>query len=145
MTFPLQLVGIWTILITYLSSEVCSDSFFLVVLSPDSGIFFLCTYRSVLSQGFEGGLCTSLGLSLCATTLPSVFYVIGLSHFHLPEIWIMSPPLGKTVRYCQVLPAVYSQAYHPSEVGKSSAHPFHFPSLRDLVIHHLKIVVSCFV
>lgn len=78
-----------------------------------------------------GSLYTSLELSLCAATFPSVFYLTNLSHFHLPELWTMSPPLSKTVSHCHVLLALYPQRITPNKVGKSSAHPFHFPSVRD--------------
>ena len=40
----------------------------------------------MLSQRFKWGLCMSLGLSLCAATLPSVLYLTNLSDFHLPDV-----------------------------------------------------------
>lgn len=116
-TFLLQMVGTWTILGTCVSSQACSDSFFLVVPSPGSGSFFPYMYRSVLSQRFERGpLHISGAFFSLFSNFPSSIYLTNLSHFGLPELCLLHS------QDCQALPGFTSSlpsAHHPSKLWKS--------------------------
>lgn len=124
-------------------SFVLIPSFWWFFLQPPAVSPYLGT--DWCSGRFEGGLWTSLELSLCAATFPSVFYLTNLSHFHPPEPWTTSPPLTKTVRHWQVLPALYPQHITLVRWGNHQLIPFILLLSGISVIHCLKIVVSYFV